>query len=110
MEQKRIWTESKIIRISREPSSLQIMTDQKQAENVEYFNCLGSMITNDARCTREVKSMIVMAKAAFNIKNALFTRKLELHLQSEVLHLKHSFVWYRNLDTSESRSEIPGKF
>jgi hypothetical protein len=41
------------------------MTDQKQPENVEYFNYLGSMIINDARCTCEIKSSIVMAKAAF---------------------------------------------
>jgi hypothetical protein len=29
---------------------------------------------------------------------------------SKVLHLEHSFVWCWNVDTSESRSEIPGKF
>ena len=28
----------------------------------------------------------------------------------EVLHLEHNFVWCWNLDTSKSRSEIPGKF
>jgi hypothetical protein len=32
-----------------------------QFENVEYFNYLGSMITSDARCTREIKSRIAMA-------------------------------------------------
>ena len=26
------------------------------------------------------------------------------------LHLEHGFVWCRNLDTSSSRSELPGKF
>jgi hypothetical protein len=55
------------------------MIDQKQAENVECFNYLGSKITNDARCTREIKSRITMAKAVFNKKN-LFTSKLELYL------------------------------
>jgi hypothetical protein len=35
-------------------------------ENVQYFNYLGSMITNDARCTREIEYRIAMAKAAFN--------------------------------------------
>jgi len=29
---------------------------EKQVENLEYFNYLGSMITNVARCTREIKS------------------------------------------------------
>jgi hypothetical protein len=35
------------------------------------FNYLGSMITNDARCTREIKSRIAMAKAAFKKKKNL---------------------------------------
>jgi len=42
------------------------MIDPKQPENVDYFNCLGSVITNDARCTRKIKSRIAMAKAAIN--------------------------------------------
>ena len=41
------------------------------------FNYLGSMITNDATCTREVKSKIDMAKAAFNKYESLFTSKLD---------------------------------
>jgi hypothetical protein len=44
---------------------------------VEYFNYLGSVITSDARCTREIKSRIAMAKAAFN-KKILFISKLDL--------------------------------
>ena len=35
---------TKIMGISRELSPLQIMIDQKQLENAEYFNYLGSMI------------------------------------------------------------------
>jgi hypothetical protein len=33
------------MRISRQPSSILIMIDQKPLENVGYLNCLGSMIT-----------------------------------------------------------------
>jgi hypothetical protein len=44
----------KIMRISRQPSPVKIRIDKKQLENVEYFNCSGSMITNDARCTLEI--------------------------------------------------------
>jgi hypothetical protein len=49
---------------------------------VEYFKYLGSLITNDARCTLEVKARIVLAKSAFNIQQeeAVFTSQLELHL------------------------------
>ena len=45
---------TKVMRISTQPSPLQFMVHQKQLKNVEYFNYLGSVITNDARCTREI--------------------------------------------------------
>jgi len=46
---------SKVKRHSRQPSPIQTTIDQKQLENVEYFNYLGSMITNSERCIRGVK-------------------------------------------------------
>jgi len=72
------------------------MTDQKQLEKVEYFNYLGTMITNDARCIHEIKSRIAVAKATFNKLKALFTSKLDLKFKEEnikVLHLVQRFVW-----------------
>ena len=33
---------------------MQATITQKQLENVQYFNCWGSLITNDAKCTREI--------------------------------------------------------
>jgi hypothetical protein len=80
------------MRISRQASQVQMM-DQKQLDYVEYFNCLSSMITNDARCTgkRDIKCRIVMAKASFSNKKTFFASKLDLNLRK--LHLKHSFVW-----------------
>jgi hypothetical protein len=35
---------------------------------MEYFKHLGSTLTNDGRCTCEIKSGIAVAKAAFNKK------------------------------------------
>jgi hypothetical protein len=58
-------------------------------ENMEHFNYLGSMITNDARCTREIKSRIAMAKAAFN-KKTLFTNKLDLNLRKKLVKC---YIW-----------------
>jgi hypothetical protein len=66
-----------VMRISRQPSPVKIIIDQKLLENVEYFNYMGSMITNDARCTCEIISRIAMAKAAFNKKKNLLTSKLD---------------------------------
>jgi hypothetical protein len=47
---------TKVMRIPRQPSSIQIMTDQKQLENVEYLNYMSNMITIDVRCIHEIKS------------------------------------------------------
>jgi hypothetical protein len=66
------------------------MIDQKQLENVEYFNYLGSMITSDARCTREIKSRIAIAKTAFKKKKNLFTSKLELNLRKKLVKC---YIW-----------------
>jgi len=65
---------TKVTRISRQPSQAQIMTDQKQLGNVEYFNFLGSIIRNDASCTCEIKSRTAVAKTPFN-KKTLFINK-----------------------------------
>jgi hypothetical protein len=47
------------------------------------------MITNDARCTREIKSRIAMAKAAFN-KKTLFTSRLDLNLRKKLVKC---YIW-----------------
>ena len=64
------------------------MLDQKQLENVEFFNYLGSMTTNDARCTRELKFRIAMAKEALNRKKNLFTSKLDINLRKKLVKCK----------------------
>jgi len=46
----------------------------------EWIPHLGSMLTNDGRYTYEIKSKIVMEKAAFNKKKPLFTSTLDLKL------------------------------
>ena len=54
----------------------------KTTNNMESFKYLGSMLTNDGRCTFDIKSKIAMAKAAFNKKRALFTSTLHLKLRN----------------------------
>jgi len=48
------------------------------------------MITNDARCTQESKSRIVMAKAAFNKNKTLCTRKLDLNFRKKLVMC---YIW-----------------
>ena len=52
----------------KQPFPVKIMIDQNKLENMESFKYLGSILTNDGRCTCEIKCRIAMAKAAFNKK------------------------------------------
>jgi hypothetical protein len=61
-----------------------------ELENVEYFNYLGSMKKNYARCTREIRSRIAMAKAAFNKKRAPFSSKLDLNIRKKLVKC---YIW-----------------
>ena len=102
---------TKVMRISRQPSPVTIKMDQKQLENVKCFKYLGSMLTDDGRCTCEIKSRIAVAKAAFNKKKNLFTSKLNLNLRK----LVKCYVWSMALYGAETWTlratlEMPGKF
>ena len=69
------------MRIPRQPSPVQNVIDQKQPQNVEYFSYLGSMITDDRRRTRRIKTRFCFAKAIFNKEN-IFFGKLDLNLRT----------------------------
>ena len=81
---------TKVMRISRQPFTVTIMIDQKQLENVECFKYLGSILTNDGRCTCEIKSRIAMAKASFNKKKTLLTSKWDLNLRKKLVKC---YIW-----------------
>jgi hypothetical protein len=78
------------MRISRQPSPVQMIKDQKQWKNVKYFHCLCNIKTNDARCAREIEFRISMAKTAFNKLTTPFSSKLELHLRKK---LATCYIW-----------------
>jgi hypothetical protein len=61
------------------------MIHKKQLESVEYSNYSGGMITNNARCTCEIKSRITMAKGIFNNLKTIFTGNLNLNLEKKLI-------------------------
>jgi hypothetical protein len=78
------------MRNSRQLSLAQIMMDQQQMENVEYFTCLDNLITNYARSACDIKSRNAIIKAAFNKKKTLFTSKLDLNLRQKQVKC---YIW-----------------
>jgi hypothetical protein len=57
------------------------------------------MITNDARCKREIEARIVMAKAALNKKKNLFTSTFGLNLRNKLVKC---YVWSTALYGAET--------
>jgi hypothetical protein len=64
-----------------------------------FFFFLGSILTNDGRCTCEIKCRIAMAKAAFNKKRALFTSTLDLEIRKKLVKC---YVWNITLYGAET--------
>jgi hypothetical protein len=58
------------MRMSRQQFPVQIMIDGNQPGNVEYLKYLCSMITNDTRCTCEIKTGFAVAEVTFSKKKA----------------------------------------
>jgi hypothetical protein len=70
------------------------MIYKKQLENMESFKYFGRILTNDGRCTGEIKCRIVMAKAAFDKRRALLTSTLDLELRKKLLKC---YIWSMDL-------------
>ena len=70
-----------------------------ETHGLKCFKYLGSLLTNDGRCTREIKSRIAMAKAAFIKKKTLFTSKLHLNLRKKLIKC---YIWSMALYGSET--------
>jgi len=79
----------------------------KTAEECGIFSYLGSMITNDARCTQKIKSWIIM-KSSLQQEEVPFHPQTSLTFKEETSKVPHS-VWCWNFETLESGSEIPDK-
>jgi hypothetical protein len=59
-------------------------------ENVGSFKQLDSILTNNGRCTCEIKWRIAVAKAAFNKTRTLFTNTLDLELRKKLVKC---YIW-----------------
>jgi len=57
------------------------------------------MLTEDGRCTCEIKSRIAMAKTAFNKKKNIFTSKLDLNSRKRLVRC---YVWSTALYGAEN--------
>jgi len=62
------------------------------------------MMTNDARCTQEIKARISMAPVAFNKKKALFTSKMGLSVMKKLIKRCIFSIALNDAETSTFRT------
>ena len=73
------------------PPSCKIKLDTEELEQVFSFDYLGSLITCDGRCLRDIKRQIALAKKAFNSKMTILTNK-KISLETKKRFLR-TYVW-----------------
>ena len=62
---------------------------------IDHFKYLGSVLTRDGYCTREIKKRIAIAKEAFNRKMSLLTSKLNIELKKKLVNVMFGELLYR---------------
>ena len=91
---------------------MQIKVNNRELKEVYHFKYLGSVLTRDGYCTREIKMRIAIVKEAFKRKMSLLTSKLNIELKKKLVRcyvLEHCFIWRRDLDTKKIGAELFGE-
>ena len=71
-------------------SKVHLQTDGGNVEQVSQFRYLGSWITDDEYCAKDVRARIAVGKAVFMEKKKLLTGKLDCKLKKRIIK---STVW-----------------
>ena len=80
-------------------SKVKIFINGQQMEQVSQFNYLGSTISDDGCCDKEIKSRTAMAKIAFQDRKKLFIGKVNVELTKRIVKC---LVWYVAMYAAET--------
>ena len=61
---------------------MRILVDAQKVKQSKY---LGSVITEDGHCDRDIRSRIAIGKAAFMDRKSLVTSKMDLELRKRIM-------------------------
>ena len=81
---------------SPDEPSISITASNSKIEKVQHFDYLGSWITSDARCKKEIRQRINLAKSSFNsVKNIFRDCKLQTSKNKnfEMFQVVGFYVW-----------------
>uniref|UniRef100_A0A8D8SQ06 Reverse transcriptase n=1 Tax=Cacopsylla melanoneura TaxID=428564 RepID=A0A8D8SQ06_9HEMI len=82
---------TEILVCSKEKDEVNILVNNERIKQITIFKYLGSNITEDAKCTGDIKQRIVLAKIAFNKKKTLLcSNNVSLTIRKQLIK---SLVW-----------------
>jgi len=82
--------------ISRQgKSKVKTYIDGQLLEQVQQFRYLGSLITEDGYCDKEIRRRIRLAKVKFMERKKILTSKMNLDLRKRIVKC---LVWSRDMD------------
>src|SRR6218665_1232915 len=91
---------TKVMKVSRKGEGvINITIDGEILEQVVRFRYLGALITSDARCDTEIKTMIGMAKNAFNQRKELLSKNLNKDTKKRIIK---AIIWNVALYAAET--------
>ena len=87
-----------VVSKERQPPTCNLICNGTGIEQVNSFNYLGSMLTSDGRCEKEIRRRIGMAKTSFNQMSPSCNQSPQTFNTAEsqtptMLHLVSTFVW-----------------
>ena len=82
---------TEVMVISKEPEKCSIYLNEEKINQTETFTYLGTLVTEDGKCIKEIKSRIAQSKTAFtNLKKILTNKKVPFKTRFRVLRC---YVW-----------------
>ena len=92
----------KVLQRPRSNDKFEVSVDSTQLEKLSYFNYLGSILTSDGRCTKDISTRITVAKQAFiTMKSVLCDTKVPFALRYHIL------CWHFRTPLSHDFSILP---
>ena len=64
---------------------MQIKVNNRELKKVYHFKYIGSVLTRDGYCTKEIEMRIYVVKEAFNRKISLLISKLNIELRNKLV-------------------------
>jgi hypothetical protein len=83
-------SKTKTLVVSKRTVVTSISLGNTVIEQVKKFKYLGSIITDDSRCTPDIVARIAMAKQAFNLKRPLLTAKISRSTRKKLVKV---YIW-----------------